>query len=904
MPTSASNHQHQRPDPDELLSRLAPQENVPRKGKLKIFFGSCPGVGKTYAMLLAAHERLKEGIDVVAGIVETHKRPETEKLLHDLTILPPLVVSHRGITLRELDIDAAKKRKPAILLVDELAHTNAPNSRHPKRWNDVEELLDSGIDVYTTLNVQHIESLSDVVAGTTGIWVKETVPDSVFDTAEDIILVDINVDELLKRLHEGKVYISPDIRQRAKENFFRERNLIALREIALRRTAECVDAQMHALNPSQDTTNILPVADRIMVCIGPDILSAQLVRAAKRMASSLKAPWVAVYIENLRHYRLNKQSRQAVHRVAQMAERMGGQTASIQGDNVVDDIIDYAKANRISKIIIGKPIKSFWKSTLYGSLADKVIRKSDYIDVYVITGKPNAQEPVLGKSDWALFRPKLYLWSLLTVLALTTFGALLGPIITPIDQALIFLTGIVFVAAKFGRGPSFFYSLLSVSCFNFFFVAPLYSFNVYDRSYWLTFAVMIITGLVITSQASRLRLQAVFARKRERDTQTFYALTRALASTRGHHDISDVAIKHMAEMFDIHPMVALPDQRGQIQATDGIFPIESHVKEIGVQQWCFDHGQMAGRHTSAMPSASGLYFPLVAGSATLGVLGIIPKNVEREFSGDEMASLETCASLLASALERVNIADIAEKSKIQAESEKLRTMLLSSVSHDLRTPLASITGASSTIVTDIDQLPRETIRELGQSIQKESERLSHLVTNLLEVTRLESGTVQLNKQPYFIEELIGSALERLESALSKHTIVPQCDEALPLVVVDGVLIEQVLINLLENALRYTPEGSTISISALSRDKYILISVADNGHGIPVGNEKKIFDKFFTVSQKDVPKGTGLGLAICASIVKAHHGEIWVDNCPGGGACFNFTLPTTVDSKDSHHDPNG
>ena len=886
------NDAYQKPDPDRLLKQIEDETKEAQRGKLKIFFGSCPGVGKTYAMLQAAHQKLKQGRDVVAGIVETHKRPETEKILEGIPSLPPLVFTHRGLTLTEFDLDATIARHPDIVLVDELAHTNAPSMRHPKRWNDIEELLDAGIDVYTTLNVQHIESLSDIVAGTTGVVVKETIPDSVFDAADDIILVDINADELLKRLQEGKVYIAPDARTRAVENFFRERNLIALREIALRRTAERVDAQMYALPAEQGANANLPIAEKIMVCIGPEPLSLQLVRTAKRTAASLKAPWIAVYVENLRHYGLNKAGRDSVKRIARMAERLGGKSVAIQGDNVVDDIISYAKANHVTKIIIGKPIKQIWKTLLYGSLADKIIRKSDHIDVYVVTGKPNADETHAGKSDLAQFRYKLYGGSLAAVAMMTAFGIVMGDGIRPIDQALVYLMGVVLVAAKLGRGPSFLYSVLSVTCFNFFFIPPLYSFDISDRSYWLTFIVMLITSVVITSQASRLRLQALHSRKREHDTQIFYMLTRELASTRVYEAIATVAAKYIVEMFDVTTVVTLPDGKGRLQPLIGELPSANIAKEEGVMHWCFDNNQVAGRGTMTMPTAVGLYFPLIASSGALGVLGIIPHQDAHEFSGDEMSSLETCANLLASALERAKSSDIAEKSKIEAESEKLRTMLLSSVSHDLRSPLASITGAASTIATDADNLSSPTVRELGRSIHKEAERLSRLVSNLLEVTRIESDTVQLNKQPYFIEELIGSALAGLAPILSKHHVMPKSDEDLPLVMVDGVLIEQVLINLLENAVHYTAPGSLITIYAVRSGSNIQVSVKDNGPGIAAGQEKKIFDKFTSISRNDVVKGTGLGLAICAGIVKAHHGEIWAENPAEGGACFTFTLPIT------------
>jgi two-component system sensor histidine kinase KdpD len=573
-----------------------------------------------------------------------------------------------------------------------------------------------------------------------------------------------------------------------------------------------------------------------------------------------------------------------------MAERMGGKSVAIQGDNVVDEIIAYAKANHITKIIVGKTIRPAWKAALFGALADKIIRKSEHIDVYVVTGNPTPQEAKTGKSDLTIFKSKFYLWSLVAAAALTAFGMAMASVLTPIDQALIYLMGVVLVAAKLGRGPSFLYSLLSVTCFNFFFIPPLFSLDIYDRSYWLTFIVMLITSFVITSQASRLRLQAIFSRKRERETQAFYSLTREMASMREHQDMAGVAAKHIGEIFGVTSVIGLPDSGGEIRPIIGQLPPGNVVKENGVLQWCFDNGQIAGRHTTAMPSAIGLYFPLIASSGRLGVLGVIADNEERKFTGDEISALETCASLLASALERANVADLAQHSKVEAESEKLRTMLLSSVSHDLRTPLASITGAASTIATDIDILSHDTIRDLGRSINKEAERLSHLVSNLLEVTRLESGTVQLNPQPYFIEELIGSALARLEQISGKHIVVPRSDDALPLVQADGVLIEQVLINLVENAVRYTPQGSTIEISATGKGASVLISVTDNGPGIPAGHEKKIFDKFFSIRQKELQKGTGLGLAICANIVKLHKGDIWAENSAAGGARFCFTLP--------------
>ncbi len=890
-----------RPDPDELLKQVQADELQARRGSLKIFFGGCAGTGKTYAMLSAAHERLKEGVGVVAGIIETHGRTDTQALLQGISILPMIDVTHKGITLKEFNLDAAKIRKPAIILVDELAHTNAPGSRHAKRWQDVEELLDAGINVYTTLNVQHLESLSDVVAGVTGIRVKETIPDAVFDMADDIVLIDIPADELLKRLKEGKVYIADQAKHRAAEHFFRKNNIIALRELALRRTTERVDAQMDAYNIREGIRGSAPVSEKVMVCIGPDALSAQLVRTAKRMATSLKASWVAVYIENARHYKLNDTGKAAVESVLRMAERLGGKTVILQGDNAKDELIAYAQGNSITKIVIGKSRKPRWKDMLYGSLVDKLLRSNVAIDIHVVTGEYKGPKTYEGKNNLIAFKPKLYAWSAVTITVCTLTGIGLQPLLKPIDQALIYLIGNVIVAVRLGRGPSVMYALLSAACFNFFFIPPLYTLEIYDRSYWMTLIVMLVTSMVITSFASRLRLQVLVSRQREHHTQTLYTLTRTLASTRGQENMTDVVAKHITEIFAANVTIWMPDANGHLSSITGALPERDFIKEMAVLQWCFDHRRFAGKGTTTMPSALGIYFPLNAASGTLGVIGILPLSDDKHFTMEDYSSLETIASLLASALERANAADSAEKSKVEIESERLRSILLSTVSHDLRTPLASITGAASSIVSDIENLPMETSRDLAASIYQEANRLSHIVTNLLDVTSLESGTIRLNQQPYFIEEIIGSTLTRLEPQLSQHKVVTHSEPKLPMVFIDGLLIEQVLINLLENAVKYTPAGSTVTLKAWYQENWIRISVADNGPGIPKGDEKKIFDKFYTTAQHKAGKGTGLGLAICQGILKAHGGEIEEANAAEGGAVFSFTLPVAPNMEGFPHE---
>lgn len=874
---------NKRPNPDAILHRIKEEEEKSKRGKLKIFFGGCAGVGKTYAMLSAAHEQLQAAVDVVAGVIETHGRTETERLLASIPTIPQLSISHKGVTLKELDIDTIKTRKPDIVLVDELAHTNAPGVRHPKRWQDVEELLDSGIDVYTTLNVQHLESLSDIVAGNTGIVVKETVPDSVFDNANDIILVDINADELLKRVKEGKVYIAEYAKSRAMEHFFKKKNIIALREMALRRTADRVDAQMGDYYNREGIHDTAPVAEKIMVCIGPDPLSAKLVRSAKRMATALKAPWVAVYVENSRHTRLNEQGRLAVSSVMHMAERNGGKTVILQGNNAVDEIMGYARANRITKIIIGKPTKGQLKDILHGSLVDKIIHHSGDIDVYVITGEPVNPTAFNSFPSISRFKWPLYLWGVAAVAGCTTISYFLDTILQPIDQIMVYLIGTLLVAAKLGRGPSLLFALLSVSAFNFFFIEPLYSFNIAESSYWMTLLVMLITSLVISAQAAQLRLQTVFARKRANENQIFYAMTRDMAATRGTENIASTAVKHMQAVLDMDITVWNVDSASHVGVVTG-YPPYFDIKEESTIRWCYENRQMAGRNTNTMPTAKGVYIPLLSSDRIFGVLGIIPKDGTVFEDTIQLPLIEIFANILASSLERARAAESAEQSKVEAESEKLRNILLSSVSHDLRTPLATISGASSSLLLEEGKLSADDRRELLLSIHEESERLSKIVSNLLDVTRLESTDINLNRHYYGIDELIGNVLLHIEDSLHNHSIKTVIEEGLPFLYVDGVLIEQLLVNLLENAVKYTPEGTVITLTAAQENGKLIVSVADEGSGIPEGEEEKIFDKFYS------SHGTGLGLAICRGIVTAHGGKIKAENRAEGGARFSFIIP--------------
>lgn len=887
-----------RPDPDELLSRISQEETEARengaRGKLKIFFGACAGVGKTYSMLSAGKSALGEGRDVVIGLVETHGREETRRLLEGLPILPHREVQYRGTLIKEFDLDAALARKPDLILLDELAHSNAPGSRHPKRWQDVDELLDAGINVYTTINVQHLESLNDVVARITGVWVKETVPDAVFDKADEISLVDIPSEELLKRLKEGKVYIAPEAKKRAAQNFFRKSNLIALRELALRRTAERVDALMDVYKTRDGGAKGWSGADRILVCIGPDALSGKLVRVAKRMSGGLKAQWTAIYIENHKHYRLSREGQEAVERTLRLAERMGGETEIVQGQNAQEDILAYAHANGFTKIIVGKTPKPRWREVISGALADQLIRGSGNIDVYIVTGDVEGRK-ALRSPFWKTNTPWQYYLSapavtVLCTLALTPFRRH----IEPANMVMIYLIGVVGVALRYGRGPSLLTTALSALCLNFFFIRPYYHFKISEEQQIIPFAVLLVTGIIIGTQNSRLRMQAVSARRREKNTSILFAMSRELSASRGKIPLAQVASQHMAEVFDSDVFLWLPDAKGQLQTVVAETDVENRgidpVREESVANWCFTHRQNAGLGTDTLPSARALYIPLLGSAGVVGVIGVMPHDAGiSAYPTDKVELLEAFANITASALERAMAADLVEKTIVEAESEKLRNILLSSVSHDLRTPLAAITGAASTLLLEGGKITEEYKTELLRSIHEEGARLARMVTNLLDVSSLESGSVKLNKELYFIEELIGSALMRVEAKLARHRVQTSIEHGLPLLRMDGLLIEQVLINLLENVAEYTPPGTTVTISAVTVKPDIHIIVADNGPGIPKGDEERIFDKFYANTRADL-KGGGLGLAICRGIIHAHGGRIWARNAPEGGATITFTLP--------------
>jgi len=880
-----------RPNPDELLAQVQQEERKQNRGSLKVFFGMAAGVGKTYAMLEEARKRAADGTDVLVGYAEPHIRPETEAILLGMEILPYKFVEYRGSRLKEFDLDAALARRPSLILVDELAHTNAPGMRHEKRWQDVAELLDAGISVFTTLNVQHLESINDIVQHITGVRVRETLPDSVLEQADEVELVDIAPEELLERFREGKIY-RPEQAERAAAHFFTKGNLIALRELALRTTAQRVDAQMQAFRKSHAVKGLWAATERVLVCVSASPMSRKLVRAARRLAAGLRADFIAAYVETPQAQRLSPGDRRRLDLTLQLAEKLGARSLVLSGQNVAEEILAYAQAHNVTKIVIGKPQQSRWRELLLGSLVDDLVRRSGDIDVYIIRAEPEDAETVAPpaqarKRDWRGYSVALGLCALATALGFLARGYLH---VAAANVLMLYLLAVLWVASRHSRGAAALASLLAVAAFDFCFVPPYFTFAVADQQYLVTFAVLLATALLISTLTHRVRFQAEAARQRERRTGALYSLSRDLAAAGSQDAIVAAAIHQVAGVTGGRVLVLLAGEQNRLHVAGDSAPEQLlDEKEFSVAQWTMEHDQPAGRGTATLPAAAATYLPLKAGDATVGTLGIFPPaGGESQWQADQRQFLDAFASQIALALERARAAEDAREAWERVESELLRNTLLSGVSHELRTPLAAITGAASALQENAS-LDSDTCRQLLHSVTDEAERMERLITNLLDMTRLESGGLVMKKDWQDVHELVGSALRRLDRQLTGRQVSLFLPGDLPLVQADAVALEQVLINLLDNALQYTPAGTPLEIRA-SADGELLLEVSDHGPGLQPGTERKIFEKFFRASPLENRRGIGLGLAICKGIIEAHGGNITAMNRSGGGAVFRITLP--------------
>lgn len=893
----------ERPDPDELLARLKAEEARAARGKLKLFFGASAGVGKTFAMLTGAHAAKAQGIDVVIGVIETHGRAETEALVAGLDRLPMKRVDYRDRALTEFDLDGALARHPGLVLVDELAHSNVAGSRHPKRWQDVEELLDAGIDVWSTMNVQHLESLNDIVSGITGIRVWETVPDAVFDRADEVVIVDLPPDDLLQRLKDGKVYL-PQQAQAAVRNFFRKGNLIALRELALRRTADRVDDEMLHYRRTQSTTlghaPVWQTREALLLAIGPDDRGDKLVRATARLAAQLDVPWRCVFVETPTLHRLPESRRAQVLALLKQAQEAGAETATLAGQSLAAVLVKQAHEHNLSRIVLGRDTER-WPRPWRGTLADAVGRLGPDLDVIQIALPPRdggtwRRSPSTRAADGSAeaqaaelaSRVRPYLWSAANCAMVALLTAPLHAVLDLANIVMIFLLAVVVVAVRHGRGPAVLAAFLSVAAFDFFYVPPRFTFSVSDAQYLLTFAVMLVVALVIGQLAAVLKFQASVATQREARVGALYALSRDLSAALMPEQIPEIAARFMRSEFgarsavlvaDLHDRVAAPLPQPELPA--GL--------DTGIAQWAYDHDEPAGHGTHTLPAAPLLYVPLKAPMRVRGVLAVEPTEPSRLAGPEQRRLLETCASLLAISLERIHYVEVAQSTTVQMESERLRHSLLAAISHDLRTPLSALVAmADSLDMTVVEPGGRQA--ELAHSIRDAAMRMRALVNNLLDMARLQSGQVQLNRQWLPLEEAVGGALRALHGTLDPRRVRTTLPADLPLLNIDAALFERVLCNLLENAGKYTPTDSPIEIGAVAIDDEVRITIDDHGPGLPKHREEAIFQMFERGRKESATPGVGLGLAICRAIVEAHGGRIVGETRATGGARFTITLP--------------
>ena len=886
---------YKRPNPDELLARINSVEHGKNRGKLKIFLGYVAGVGKTYAMLEAAHQRKLEGVDVVAAYVETHGRKDTEALMQDLEVLPNLIIEYHGANLPEMNLDLLLERRPKLALVDELAHTNAPGVRHAKRYQDVQEILDAGIDVYTALNIQHLESLNDVVQQITGVVVRETIPDSLFDEASEIELVDLPTDELIKRLRDGKVYV-PDQAAQALNKFFRQGNLNALRELSMRRAADRVDNQMVEYMATKSIPGPWPAGDRILVCISSHPMGEHLIRAGRRLAENINADWYVMFVETPGHLQMPEENRLRIQKNLQLAEQLGAKIINISAESVADAVLDFSRQHNITKIIAGKPIRSRWFEILHGgSVIDQIIRKSGKIDVNVISEENETPHRVLPKG-WSPHKPlNRYVGSLGLVFLFTILGFPLARFLDAANLVMLYLVAVILSAVYLGRGPSILASFASVLAFDFFFVEPKLSFSVTDTQYLLTFTGLLLVGMIISNSAAMLRNQVAVLRRRESQAQALNILSRELTVAITLDQVLEVVIRNLGEMFDRQAVILLPDEEKLLikLSTPGF---EMNENELAVADWAFRNGKPAGLGTDTLFAANIRYIPLTASRGTVGVLGIKPHDPKNTLSQDQRMTLEGFANLSALAIERAAFEEKAAQTEMDKNTEKLQTALLNSISHELRTPLASITGVLTSLSDSekgdqpCSQMDKTTRAELIQSATGQAQRLNLLVENLLDMTRMEAGAFHLVREYGEIQDLIGTVLNQMAWRLAGHPVYLDIPNDFPLIPIDMVLIAQVMTNLLDNACKYSVSGSPIDINVSKDALWMQISIKDKGPGIPSQDLNRVFDKFYRVHGQNQISGGGLCLSICKDIIDAHGGRIWAKNNPDVGITISFTLP--------------
>jgi two-component system sensor histidine kinase KdpD len=883
-----------RPSPDALL-KAAEKE---ARGKLKIFLGAAPGVGKTYEMLAAARRAKAAGIDVVVGIVETHGRAETEAQLVGLEVLPRRRIDYKGRTLDEMDIDAILKRRPALVLVDELAHTNAEGSRHPKRYLDVEELLTAGIDVYSTLNVQHIESLNDVVARITRIRVRETVPDRVVDDADEVELVDLTPADLVTRLREGKVYVK-DQAHRALRHYFSPGNLTALRELALRRTAVRVDEQMRSYMREHAITGPWAAGERVVVCLDPSPAAANAVRAAKRTADGLDAELIALYVETDRHATLSEAEHDHLAEAMRLATQLGAEIITVPGRSVVEEILAFARSRNATRVVVGKSRRSRWFELTHGSVVDELVRSGSGLAIEVA---PSGEaQPPAGPTDWLLDIPRTpgpYLEGMLSTALATAIGVFIDRHVVLPNISLVYVVPILVAAARHGLVPSLWVSALSVLAYNFFFLPPLYEFTIRDPANVVALFFFMFVAIAASALAARTRSQTESARREARTTAELYAFSRKIAGVLDLYDLLWIVVTHLARLLNAEIVILMPNGEpgdGRLE-TRAAFPPDSEFTDadLAAARWSWDADHPTGKGTDTLPGGRWLFVPIRTSRSPVAVIGVLSLKEDRELSASDRRLLDAVGNQAAVAIERTMFASDIDKARLSEERERLRSSMLTSVSHDLRTPLASIIGALSSYKSFRDKYDEATREELLGTALKEAERLDRFVGNLLDMTRLDAGAIQPKREPVDAGDLVSTVMRRTKPLLAGKVVVPLVAPDLPALSLDFVLAEQVLFNLLDNAGKYSPPDGRIEIEVKQAGQWVEFIVRDEGPGIPPKSLGRLFEKFYRVEgdQGDQrPPGTGLGLAIAKGFVEAQGGLIAARNrADRSGAEFIVSYP--------------
>ena len=885
-----------RPSPDALLERARAEA----RGRLKIFLGAAPGVGKTYEMLISGKAKIADGVDVVVGVVETHGRRETQALIEGFEIIPRVEVDYKGRALEEMDLDAILKRRPQLVLVDELAHTNAQGSRHPKRYLDVKELLERGIDVYTTLNIQHVESLNDVVSQITRVRVRETVPDSIIDLADDVEIIDLTPDDLIKRLHDGKVYVSKTA-ERALTNYFTPGNLTALRELALRRTAQRVDDQLLTHMQAHAISGPWAAGERVLVSIDHHPRSASLVRYAARMASRLRAPWAAVYVETNRSISLTEAQRDTIAATLRLAEQLGGEAITIPGREVAEELIRHSASNNVTHIVIGSPKIGSWRDWSRRSVSYDLIRKAGDISVHVISGTDAdgqaASRGVKAAPSPPPFQLRGYILATLYVAVALGFCVILDQVLDVRNLALVFLMAVLATAVTQGLRPALYSCILGALAFNFFFLPPRYTLTISDPESVLAFFFFLGVAIIASNLTATVQRQASAARQRARTTEDLYLFSKKLAGTGTLDDVLWATAFQLASMLKLRVVLLLPED-GTIAVKAGYPPDDTlDDADIAAARWAWEHNHAAGRGADTLPGAKRLYVPLRTGRTAVGVIGLDSDRRDGPLlTPEQQRLLDALADQAALAIERVQLVADVDRAKLAVEADRLRSALLTSISHDLKTPLAAILGAAGTLRDYLETLPHEDRIDLLSTVIDESERLNRFIANLLDMTKIESGAMEPNYALHYAGDIVGSALRRAQKILAHHRIEVQMPTEPPMVRVDPVLFEQVLFNLLDNAAKYAPEESAIRLEAWAGIDNIVFRVMDEGPGIPPADLERVFDTFYRVRKGDqVRAGTGLGLSICRGFIEAMGGTIAAGNrTDRQGAVFTIRLPRPTD----------